>query len=184
MRKMSSILSSEKQCLNPHMWEFKFRGKTRNQSASHPHLCCITCSHRVAGNTFRSIRYHTDWMSQPKYVRSGEALIQWGNIRSWHTCIWVCIWMRDQILMPRTPLSLTGIAICGLLSSGERGGGRGKGIHIPAITWRKRHFGIFALISFMRLLIFGFAVSSLWCSVSPCGGFSCYAVWALGKRAQ
>ena len=92
--------------------------------------------------------------------------------------------MRDKILMPRAPLSLTGIAICGLLSFGARGGEREKVIHILAITWRKRHFGTFAFISFMHLLIFGCAVSSLWCLASPCGGFSCYAVLALGKRAQ
>lgn len=49
---------------------------------------------------------------------------------------------------------------------GERRGKR-EGIHIPAITWRKRHLGIFALIfmhfnclDFMHLLIFGCAVSS------------------------
>ena len=154
-RKWAASSPQENQCLNPHMWELESRGKTRNQSNSRPH------------NTFRSIRYHTDWMSQPKYARSGEALIPWGNIKRWCTCIWVCIWMRDQILMPRAPLSLIGIAICGLLSFGERGGGKGKEstfqqLHgerdtLEFLPWFFMHFNC---LDFMHLLIFGCAVSS------------------------
>lgn len=66
---MSSILLKRKPVLKSTHVELESRGKTRNQSDSRPH------------NTFRSIRYHTDWMSQPKYARSGEALIPWGNIK-------------------------------------------------------------------------------------------------------
>ena len=183
MKKMSSILSSEKQCLNPHMWELKSRGKTRNQTAAHTSVVSPAATGWQATPSVPSGTTQTGCLN-PNIARSGEALIPWGNIRRWHTCIWVCIWMRDKILMPRAPLSLTGIAICGLLSFGAREGEREKVIHILAITWRKRHFGTLALISFMHLLIFGCAVSSLWCLASPCGGFSCYAVLALGKRAQ
>lgn len=64
----------------------------------------------------QTIRYYTDCMSQLKYAGPGEALIQWGDTRRWHTCIWVWVWMSDQILTPTAPLSLTSTAVCGLMS--------------------------------------------------------------------
>lgn len=74
MRKMSTIPSSERQCLNPCMWELRFRGETRNQSRdSCPHLCCVTCGHRVAGNTFCSSRAgQREQLEQERWERIQE----------------------------------------------------------------------------------------------------------------